>query len=167
MRHRVRQDIGHASSNWTRFLTSYRVGASRMLRPEHELEEIFAPIEHSRTSDEVVHQIESLILEGIFRAGDRLPGERELSRQFDVSRPILRDALKELEARGLLVTRHGGGTHVADIIGEVFTRPVLDLIATHKKASNTGANSRPWPRNMPRGARRRTTGQCWPTCSAG
>ena len=106
-----------------------------MLRPEHELEEIFAPIEHSRTSDEVVHQIESLILEGIFRAGDRLPGERELSRQFDVSRPILRDALKELEARGLLVTRHGGGTHVADIIGEVFTRPVLDLIATHKKAS--------------------------------
>ena len=97
--------------------------------------EIFSRIEHSRTADEVVQQIESLILEGILRIGDRLPGERELSRQFDVSRPILRDALKALEARGLLVTRHGGGTHVADVIGEVFTKPVMDLISTHRKAA--------------------------------
>lgn len=99
------------------------------------MDEIFSRIEHARTSDEVVHQIEDLILEGIFRAGDRLPGEREMSRRFDVSRPILRDALKALEAKGLLVSRHGGGTHVADIIGEVFTRPVRDLVATHKKAT--------------------------------
>lgn len=97
--------------------------------------EIFSRIEHSRTADEVVQQIESLILEGVLRVGDRLPGERELSRQFDVSRPILRDALKALEARGLLVTRHGGGTHVADVIGEVFTKPVMDLISTHRKAA--------------------------------
>ena len=40
--------------------------------------------------------------------GDRLPGERELSRRLDVSRPILREALKELESRGLLVSQHGG-----------------------------------------------------------
>lgn len=99
------------------------------------MDEIFTRIDHARTSDEVVHQIEGLILEGIFRAGDRLPGERDLSRRFDVSRPILRDALKVLEAKGLLVSRHGGGTHVADIIGEVFTKPVRDLVATHKKAA--------------------------------
>lgn len=97
--------------------------------------EIFSRIDHSRTADEVVQQVESLILEGVLRAGDRLPGERDLSRQFDVSRPILRDALKVLEAKGLIVTRHGGGTHVADVIGQVFTRPVLDLIASHSKAS--------------------------------
>lgn len=99
------------------------------------MDEIFTRIEHARTSDEVVHRIEGLILEGIFRAGDRLPGERDLSRRFDVSRPILRDALKTLEAKGLLVSRHGGGTHVADIIGEVFTKPVRELVATHKKAA--------------------------------
>ena len=97
--------------------------------------EIFSRIEHSRTADEVVSQVESLILEGVLRAGDRLPGERELSRQFDVSRPILRDALKVLDTRGLIVTKHGGGTHVADVIGQVFTKPVLDLIANHRKAS--------------------------------
>ncbi len=97
---------------------------------------IFSRIEHSRTADEVVLQIESLVLEGVLRVGDRLPGERELAKQFDVSRPILRDALKLLEARGLLVTRHGGGTHVADVIGQVFAAPVLELIASHPKAAN-------------------------------
>ena len=70
------------------------------------LGEIFSRIEHVRTADEVVQQIESLILEGVLRVADRLPAERELARQFDVSRPILRDALKVLEQRGLIVTRH-------------------------------------------------------------
>ena len=97
--------------------------------------EIFSRIEHSRTADEVVQQIESLILEGVLRVGDRLPGERELARQFEVSRPILRDALKALEARGLVVTRPGGGTHVADVIGEVFAPPVMELITQHRKAA--------------------------------
>lgn len=97
--------------------------------------EIFTPIEHSRTADEAMQQIESLILEGVLRVGDRLPAERELSKQLGVSRPILRDALKDLEARGLVVSRHGGGTYVADVIGQVFSKPVMDLIATHPKAS--------------------------------
>lgn len=96
---------------------------------------IFSPIEHSRTADDVVAQVEMLILEGVMRVGDRLPGERELARQFDVSRPILRDALKALEARGLVVTRPGGGTHVADVIGEVFAPPVMELITRHNKAA--------------------------------
>lgn len=100
----------------------------------NELGDIFSKIEHSRTADEVVQQIESLILEGVLRVGDRLPGERELSRQFDVSRPILRDALKALESRGLITTRHGGGTYVADVIGQIFAPSVMELIASHPKA---------------------------------
>ena len=83
----------------------------------------------------MVHQIEVLVLEGILRVGDRLPGERELAKQFDVSRPILREALKILEGRGLLNTQHGGGTFVADVIGQVFTRPVMELITRHQKAT--------------------------------
>jgi GntR family transcriptional regulator, transcriptional repressor for pyruvate dehydrogenase complex len=99
------------------------------------MREVFSRIEHSRTADEVVQQIEGLILEGVLSAGDRLPGERDLSAQFDVSRPILRDALKALEARGLVETRHGGGTHVADIVGEVFAPPMAELIRSHRKAA--------------------------------
>lgn len=97
--------------------------------------EIFSRIEQSRTADEVVQQIEALVLEGVLRVGDRLPGERDLSRQFDVSRPILRDALKMLETRGLLTSKHGDGTYVADVIGQVFAKPVAELFLTHRKAA--------------------------------
>ncbi len=97
--------------------------------------QIFSRIEHNRTADEIVLQIEQLILEGVLRVNDRLPAERELSRQMDVSRPILREALKILEQRDLLVSRHGGGTFIADVIGEIFSQPVMDLIARHRRAT--------------------------------
>jgi GntR family transcriptional repressor for pyruvate dehydrogenase complex len=96
---------------------------------------LFAGVSHSRTADEVVHQLELLILDGVLRDGDRLPGERDLAQSLDVSRPILREALKELEARGLLVSHHGGGTFVADIIGQVFSQPITDLISRHARAT--------------------------------
>ncbi len=99
------------------------------------MNDVFSRIEHLRTADEVVQQIESLILEGVLRVGDRLPGERDLAGQFDVSRPILRIALKSLEERGLITTRPGGGTYVADIVGQVFTAPMIELIASHRKAT--------------------------------
>lgn len=96
---------------------------------------LFSGVSHSRTADEVVQQIELLILDGVLRDGDRLPGERELSLSLEVSRPILRDALKELETRGLLISHHGGGTFVADIIGQVFSKPITDLISRHARAT--------------------------------
>ena len=98
-------------------------------------EGLFAQISHSRTASEVVQQIELLILDGVLRDGDRLPGERDLAQDLDVSRPILREALKELEARGLLVSHHGGGTYVADIIGQVFSKPIAELISRHARAT--------------------------------
>ena len=97
--------------------------------------DIFSRIDHGRTADAVVEQIEKLIFDGVLRVGDRLPGERDLAQRFDVSRPILREALKVLEERGLLVARHGGGTFVADVIGPIFSQPVLDLIARHRDAA--------------------------------
>jgi len=51
---------------------------------------------------------------GGFQAGDRLPSEVELVKQFQVSRPVLREAVSRLEAIGLLSVRHGSGTFVAD-----------------------------------------------------
>ncbi len=97
---------------------------------------IFSQVSHVRTADEVSSQIEDLILEGVLRVGDKLPGERDLAEQLGVSRPILRSAIKDLESRDLLVTRHGGGTFVADVIGDVFSKTMLELIADHPKATD-------------------------------
>lgn len=95
---------------------------------------VFHPVPARATADDVARQIELLVLEGVLHPGDRLPGERELSGLLDVSRPVLRDALKALETRHLVESRHGGGTFVAAIEGSVFAAPVLDLIARSEKA---------------------------------
>src|SRR5690606_34784496 len=47
----------------------------------------------------------------------------------------LREALKELEGRGLLISQHGGGTFVADIVGQVFSEPLTALISRHARAT--------------------------------
>jgi GntR family transcriptional regulator, transcriptional repressor for pyruvate dehydrogenase complex len=111
------------------------LGAPGDVAVTEDQDDLYARISHGRTADEVVQQIELLILEGVLRDGDRLPGERELSRRFDVSRPILREALKELEARGLVESRHGGGTFVADVVGQIFSKPLIELIGRHHKAT--------------------------------
>ena len=97
---------------------------------------IFKSISHSRTSDAVVDQIERLILEGVLRSGDKLPAERDLANQLDVSRPVLRAALKDLEDRKLIRARHGGGTFVANVVGTVFSDEIFDLVRRHPKAQS-------------------------------
>ncbi|MBL0370555.1 FadR family transcriptional regulator [Rhizobium sp. KVB221] len=98
-------------------------------------DELFQGIDHMRTADEAVRQIELLLLDGVLSSGDRLPSERDLAEQLDISRPVLREALKELENRQLIVSRHGGGTYVADLIGQVFSKPVAQLVSRHDRAT--------------------------------
>lgn len=95
---------------------------------------IFSTIEHDPTARAVERQIETLILEGVLCAGDKLPGERDLSKSFNVSRPILRQAISNLKDKKLLLTRHGGATLVADVIGTVFAAPVAEIIRSNEKA---------------------------------
>ena len=63
-------------------------------------------------------------LKPILTAGTRLPSERELSRKLRVSRPSLREALRTLELMGVVDTRHGSGTQVADSGREVLKTPL-------------------------------------------
>lgn len=95
---------------------------------------MFQRIVHDRTADAVIRQIEERILDGVLRPGDRLPPERELAAILDVSRPILRHALKELELRGLVRSRPGEGTYVLQIIGTVFEPPMAGLVRRHPRA---------------------------------
>ena len=69
----------------------------------------FEPVQQEKLSQGVTQQIEGLILRGILRPGERLPSERELSERMQVSRPSLREALSDLQSRGLLTTKAGAG----------------------------------------------------------
>lgn len=94
----------------------------------------FDRIEPEKLSSAVVRQIELLILRGILRPGERLPSERELSEQLGVSRPSLREAISELQAKGLLSSRAGAGIFVADVLGSAFNDSLVTLFATHDEA---------------------------------
>ena len=65
-----------------------------------------------RAHEFVAHELLVLILSGRFRAGDRLPPERQLATGFGVSRPTIRQALRVLAANGLVESRIGSGTFV-------------------------------------------------------
>lgn len=97
---------------------------------------VFQQISHDRSADEVAHQIEGLILEGVLRPGDQLPGERELAAEMGVSRPVVREAIETLVAGGILHRRQGDGTFVGDIIGQVFSDPIAALLPHHRKATH-------------------------------
>lgn len=94
----------------------------------------FEPIQQEKLSHGVVRQIEGLILRGILRPGERLPAERELSEKMQVSRPSLREALSDLQTRGLLEARAGAGVFVADVLGSAFAPALVTLFATHDEA---------------------------------
>ncbi len=75
--------------------------------------------EKSRLSSEIAKHFATAIKEGRFHVGEQIPPERTLSQELGVSRPILREALRMLESRGLVDIRHGRGTFVADAFSEL------------------------------------------------
>lgn len=94
----------------------------------------FKPVTSEKLSTAVVDQIETLILRGILRPGQRLPAERDLAERLGVSRPSLRDALSELQTRGLLTARPGAGVYVSDALGSAFSPTLAALFARHSEA---------------------------------
>ncbi len=94
----------------------------------------FNPIKQSRVSEGVIDQIKHSILLGHFKAGERLPSERELAEEFRVSRMAIREALRALELSGFIETRQGinGGAFVTDLTFEHLGDAFLDLFLAGK-----------------------------------
>lgn len=69
----------------------------------------FKPLREKRAFEEVADRVREMLEEGTLKVGDRLPPERELSKQLNVSRSILREALRVLENAGLLELKPGKG----------------------------------------------------------
>ena len=88
-----------------------------------------------RLSDTVAHQLEQRILEGALKTGDRLPAERELALELGVSRPSLREAIQKLASKGLVYSRQGGGTYVADQLKTSLANPWAQMLESHPALS--------------------------------
>jgi GntR family transcriptional repressor for pyruvate dehydrogenase complex len=90
-------------------------------------------IRQPKLSDVIEQELEQLIVEGTLAPGQQLPPERELAKQFDVSRPSVREAIQRLEAKKLLTRRQGGGTFVSESIWKSFSDPLLNLLSSHSE----------------------------------
>jgi len=77
-----------------------------------EMAKVFTSLQRQNLSEQVVQQIGLSIMRNDFKPGDALLSEPELSLQFNVSRPVLREALKILGAKGLIESRPKTGTRV-------------------------------------------------------
>ncbi len=92
---------------------------------------LIMPTENLSITDAITEKLESMIATGTFKPGDSLPPERQLARDFAVSRASLRQALSVLESRGLILSRQGGGNYVCDVVKKSFSDPLIDLMRRH------------------------------------
>src|SRR5204862_3881872 len=85
---------------------------------------VFEPVRTRRTFEEAAEQIAEKVRQGELRAGDKLPGERALATQMEISRPTLREAIAVLADAGLLTVRRGPG---GGVVGATDVVP-LELV---------------------------------------
>jgi len=78
---------------------------------------MFNSVKSNKISEQIVGQIRKAIFEGRLKPGDKLPPEKELMKNFNVSKATLREAMRSLEVLGFLEIRKGasGGAFVTEV----------------------------------------------------
>lgn len=113
------------------------------------------PLLAERLADKVRQEI----ADGAFRAGDRLPTEREMSESYGVSRAIVREALGRLKHDGLVVSRQGSGAFVMEGSAPTLRlhvvpsdagdlREVVELLSAIRSAASAHAAVRRTPAQL-------------------
>lgn len=94
----------------------------------------FEPVRPVRAYEHIVAQIEGAIERGELAPGQRLPSERELMAQFSVSRSTVREALRVLQAGGLVRSRPGdpGGAEVLPFTPDALHKSMSSLARVHE-----------------------------------
>lgn len=94
-------------------------------------EAAWEPVRRVRTHEQVLAQIEQKILDGSLRAGEKLPSERELVTALGVSRTSVREALRALEAMGIIEARTGSGQNAGAVVTDKSTPALTNLLRLH------------------------------------
>ena len=91
------------------------------------------PVKKIRLYESIVKQIQRLITGGTLKPGQRLPPERELADELQVSRTSIREALRALEMMGYLESRVGvgGGTYIKEVSFSNIVSPFSETLLQH------------------------------------
>jgi GntR family transcriptional repressor for pyruvate dehydrogenase complex len=91
------------------------------------------PLKKTRLYEEIIKQLQDLIRKGQLKPGDKLPPERELALQLNVSRTAIREALRSLESMGFIESRVGGGTFIKEVTLDNIMDPFSSILSQDKK----------------------------------
>lgn len=94
------------------------------------------PVTRSRSHELVLEQIEEQILAGTLRVGDRLPGERDLASHLQVSRAAVREAIRSLEAQGVVRSGVGSGKDAGTVVSAMPSQALTRLLRLHVALAN-------------------------------
>lgn len=89
------------------------------------------PAPAQRAFETVLSWIEGRILTGDLKVGDQLPAERELAKQLDVSRAAVREAVRTLQAQGVLRSSVGAGSAGGTTVTAVSAQALVRLLRLH------------------------------------
>lgn len=91
----------------------------------------FISLQRKRLFEEVSDALKEAILKGEYQVGDKLPSEMELAEAFDVSRSVVREAIRYLELTGLVTIKQGatGGAFVSEMSNNIFQIYMRDMVA--------------------------------------
>ena len=123
--------------------TAGRAKPSPAVSPERPRPK-FAPIKAKRAFEEVCEQIRTEVALGNLKPGDRLPPERELAEQLNVSRTAIREALRSLENAGLVHCQQGmgGGAFIRERDSTAVTQAVRDMVMLGQIPSSSVTEAR-------------------------
>ena len=93
---------------------------------------VVRPEKNGLMAEQVVIQVRDMIRQGSLKPGDRLPPERELAKRLGISRASLRHGLRFLAAIGVLTSRHGSGTYIAEGPPALDSEPLRMLAELHR-----------------------------------
>jgi len=85
---------------------------------------MFNSISSKKVYEQVIEQIQERILNGEIKKGDKLPSERELSEQMNVSRTSIREAIRVLETMGVIESKQGEGNFICTNIEKSLIEPL-------------------------------------------
>lgn len=90
----------------------------------------FAPVKTQRAFEVICEQIRNMLADGTLKAGDKLPAERELAVQFQVSRTAVREALRSLEVSGIIRNSKGvkGGAFIQSAEPDHIVQAMQDYV---------------------------------------
>ncbi|GAA1084372.1 FadR/GntR family transcriptional regulator [Tsukamurella spumae] len=96
----------------------------------------WSPVSRTRTYQLVISAIEEQILSGSLRVGDALPAERDLASRLQVSRPAVREALRVLEAQGVVTAGTGSGPKAGTFVSAMPADALSHFLRLHIALTN-------------------------------